>query len=387
MNDLSSYGTNKVIRLGQRIVAEIDRGVYPRGSQLPSQNELAAKYAVSRRTVRMAVDLLSQKNYLNKRHQREILIPETAPGGVGIAQIAFIAPALSGDTNPYLKGIEEVLDHDRFSLAIYATQSNLDQYRKMIRNVVRQQPAGVVIMTVSEELCDLHGEVLAAAGIPTVTLGQEKIPGLPCDAVRDSVDDSMAQLAAFIIEHGYQKVCFFGNEPASASQETIAALRMNLVAAGKTLPDDRLYFYPAPRGYADPPDPYSDAREHMARLLADGFRCDCLVCSHDYPAVGALAAIRDAGIAVPKKMAVLSVLQCAVEGVSPLRLTTIDSNRRQQGRKAMQLLARRLDGYREGPEIHYISTRLVEGETTLSRPADGPLALHETATRKKRTRS
>ncbi|XJZ28603.1 trehalose operon repressor [Bacillota bacterium Lsc_1132] len=57
---------NKFQMIYQEIAAQIENGVYPKNSRLPSENELAEKFETSRETVRKALNLLSQNGYIQK---------------------------------------------------------------------------------------------------------------------------------------------------------------------------------------------------------------------------------------------------------------------------------------------------------------------------------
>ncbi len=70
------------------------------------------------------------------------------------------------------------------------------------------------------------------------------------------------------------------------------------------------------------------------------------------------------GRRVPQDVQVVSMLKCQVEGVSPLRLTTIDHQHYDVGYCAGELLRRRLAGYAGAPEIHHANTsEMIAGET------------------------
>jgi DNA-binding LacI/PurR family transcriptional regulator len=362
MTNLNVSYNSKALRLSKQLLTEIQEGRYSPGTPFPSTDEIAVQYEVSRPTARRAISFLTAQNELKKLPQRGLVITNPPGTSSRIGQIAFITQALTGDANAYIKGMADTVDPERFSLATYTTHSNLNRYRHVIENVIRQRPAGVVLGTTFKELDKVQGELFIRAGIPVVTLGQEQVPNLVCDAVRDSAAEGAMHVARYILERRYRDLAFLSQSPVSA-KETIDTLRSELVPAGISLPDDRILSYDDSRGYADPPNPYIDAEECLAGRLAEGFRCECLVCGHDYAAVGGLRAILAAGIRVPREMKVISVLADPVEGISPMKLTTLDIHRELQGRKAIQLLVRRIDGYQGPSEIHYIATGLVKGDT------------------------
>ncbi len=56
------------IQIRESLRAEITRGELKRGEQLPSENELAAKYNVSRMTIRQSIEDLVDEGLLYRRH-------------------------------------------------------------------------------------------------------------------------------------------------------------------------------------------------------------------------------------------------------------------------------------------------------------------------------
>jgi len=116
-------------------------------------------------------------------------------------------------------------------------------------------------------------------------------------------------------------------------------------------------------GFAHPPDPCIDAQQTTAALLASGVRFKTLICCHDYTAVGAFRAVLAAGLRVPQDVQIASVQRNAVDGLCPMKLTTMDISSQVMGTMAGELLLRRMNGYSGHPEIHYVSADLVVGDT------------------------
>src|SRR5512146_1312773 len=61
-------GVPVYIQIRESLRAEITRGDLKRGEQLPSENELAAKYSVSRMTIRESIEDLVDEGLLYRRH-------------------------------------------------------------------------------------------------------------------------------------------------------------------------------------------------------------------------------------------------------------------------------------------------------------------------------
>jgi DNA-binding LacI/PurR family transcriptional regulator len=364
MNTIKMTYNSKAIRISDRILADIREGDYKPGVSMPAEDRLAAKYMVSRPTVRRAIEILVRGQQLVKLPQRGVMVaPGERAAKKQIAQIAFISAALDAEAATYAKGMNDQVDHERFTLAIYSTHANLAKYRQVLENVVEMHPAGIVLTTMPEELVSIEAEALRHSRIPVVTIGHAEIPGLSCDRIDESGTENALKVARSIIRHGYRDIAYLGASPRRANEETIHALRTELGPAGIALPEDKIFIVDSPHGYASPPDPYADARAFMAELLKKGFRCNVLIAGHDYPAVGALQSILKAGIQVPREMKIISAMRCGVEAVTPMKLTTVDFNEEQEGRVAIKQLVRRIDGYTGPIEVHHVPVELIEGET------------------------
>jgi len=353
----------KVSRLAAQMGCEIAEGVYPAGSMLPPERELARRYGVSPTTLRKCLGLLTDRGHLVRHPNRGVVVAERPEGGARVGQIAFVSPMLSSDAVPYIRGLTGGIDHDRFSLATYITQADMNQYRRVIENIPRTGPVGAVIWVPFEDLCPIHDECFAGARFPIVTLGQHPLPHVAADNVRDCPVDAAVKVARRIAAGGCRRPAFVGAVSRRLSEEQIQTLRRELGPHGIGLPDERVFVVDTPRGFGLSPDPYSDVHDFVADLLARGLDCDCLICGHDYPAVGALRALAEFGIRVPDAMKVISLCRTGVERTASPRLTTVDIHNEQQARKAAELLIRRIDGHKGYPEIHYVSTELIEGET------------------------
>ena len=365
MNETITKTTNtRSIKLVNVLSQEIAEGRFAPGTLLPTDRELAGRYSVSTNTVRKSLLVLQRQGLLARQPQRGVVVVSPGLRDPGLKRVAFISPMASVLANEFLAGLTDGLDDDRFVAATYITREDLDKYRKIIIHVADQRPSGMVIWVQTREYCEVAWECLAKARIPVVGLGPHSIPNLACDYVRDCVADAGTLIGRYLVRRNLRDIAFLCTTSRTIQGERITAIRKELARAGIELPEKRIFFVDAPRGYKQPPDPYADARDFMARLLDRGFRCECMVFGHDYPAVGALEAVLAKGIRVPDEIKLISCGRSGVEAISPMKLSTCFVDFPEQGRKAIQVLMRRIDGYDGPPEIHYTPVTLREGETT-----------------------
>ena len=75
--------------------AQISAGRYAPGDTLPSENELCGRYAVTRPTVRKALDMLVADGFI-VRHQGRKSVVKGTPKGIGILSLSGTSAALGG---------------------------------------------------------------------------------------------------------------------------------------------------------------------------------------------------------------------------------------------------------------------------------------------------
>jgi DNA-binding LacI/PurR family transcriptional regulator len=363
MNSMKMTYNSKAIRVSDQILEDIHDGRYSPGRSLPAEEHLAQTYQVSRPTVRRAIDLLTEKQHLVRLPQRGVVISDRLQFKRATVQIAYITHALTTETNLHVKGLTKSIDPEKYTLATYCTQENLNQFEMIVEKIISTRPAGVVLQTVSEELKRINGRLFTLAKIPVVTIGQHIVPGLECDRIAISGKDNGTKLAKFIIKNKFSKIAYISTTPRADAEDVLIPLRRELALAGIPIPEEKVFIFDAPHGYTDPPDPFIDSQLTMARLINEGLKCELLICGHDYIAVGCLRALLAVGIRVPRDIKVISGLRVPVEGMAPLKLTGFDFNHIQQGRLAADLLIRRIEGYTGAIEVHYCSADLVQGET------------------------
>jgi DNA-binding LacI/PurR family transcriptional regulator len=250
------------------------------------------------------------------------------------------------------------------SVATYSTHADLQRYKELLEKTPDLEPAGVIVMAIPPRVMEIDLSNLAQSGIPTVIIG-EPMAGISCDRVIQSGEDSGRKLLQHLLGKGYREFGVLLETCRDEGMEGfLRSVKCGLQAAGLSLPEERIFYCENRSGWADPPNPYIDCQRKMEEILARGVDFKALLCRSDYNAVGPLRAMLNAGLKVPGEMAIASSVRCAVEGVSPMTLTTVDTRREEHGRVAVELLLKRIEGYDGPPEVHHISGDLIVGETT-----------------------
>jgi LacI family transcriptional regulator len=117
---------------------------------------------------------------------------------------------------------------------------------------------------------------------------------------------------------------------------------------------------------------YSGGREAMQRLLEAGERPDAVFASNDMMALGAMDAVREAGLRVPDDIALAGWDDISVAALMTPALTTVAMPKRQLGAAAAELLARQIpQGGRHAHVRQKFAAELVVRQSSLSTAAAG----------------
>ena len=100
----------KYYKMHHDLQEQIRRGELKNGDRVPSENQLAAAYQVSRQTVRKALAILEQEGYIYAVHGKGTFVSERMQPEHKSHNIAVVTTYLSDYIFPrVIQGIEEVL--------------------------------------------------------------------------------------------------------------------------------------------------------------------------------------------------------------------------------------------------------------------------------------
>lgn len=117
-------------------------------------------------------------------------------------------------------------------------------------------------------------------------------------------------------------------------------------------------------------DGFSEAAGYTAtrELLARGTVLTALFAANDLIAIGALTAIREAGLRVPQDISIVGFNDIPLAGLLEPALTTVRVPQLEMGHRAAELLVARLEGRQDGPGRIILPTTLI-ARASSARPA------------------
>lgn len=200
------------------------------------------------------------------------------------------------------------------------------------------------------------------AGVPIVLLG-EQLFGAPWDHVLvDNV--AAARLAtAHLLSLGRRRIAVIGVRQTSGAPAlrlqgyTVALAEAGLAVDPRLLASVDVWHR-------------TEGAEAMRRLLALPEPPDAVFGFNDLMALGAVYALREAGLRIPEDVAVVGFDDIEESRFSSPTLTTISPPKAEIGRLAVSMLVQRIEGTRTVPPAHVeLAPQLVVRESTIGRAA------------------
>lgn len=159
--------------------------------------------------------------------------------------------------------------------------------------------------------------------------------------------------ARTLIAHGYQSIGFLGGpENATSTQDRQAGFMEAMAAAGRPV---------AAVGYADE-YAYAAGRVAMKALIVRA-RLDAVFCGDDIVGMGAISAVRDAGLAIPEEMGLIGFNGMEMASWQSFQLSTIQQPIQDIITSSVDLIMAIIDDPQRIPESRLFPCRVIERQS------------------------
>lgn len=247
--------------------------------------------------------------------------------------IGLIAPDF---TNPVYgeiaQGIQEVCIPNGYLMLFVYSGSDPDREKELVYMFRAKHVDGVIIQPVISDPLEAV-KPLQQAKIPVVFL-QHDCPGVPCVVLTDVQGGQLA--IQHLLDLGHRRIGFIkGHLPSAArAEERLIGYYQALQAAG---------IEPDPALVIESEVTQNAGYQAMQHLLALPDPPTAVFNHNDVLAVGAMHAIRTAGLSIPGDVSVVGYDDTAGSAHLEPPLTTIRFSRREMGRQAAAILFRAIE--------------------------------------------
>lgn len=308
------------------------------------------------RVLRVARELNYRRNALARGLKRQ----RTEAVGLVLGDIA----------NPFgaelARGVREVLAARNYTLFMCVSERSAREDITAFDSLADHRMDGIIVATRASKLGNDRLAEIIEMNIPVVLIGRDFWHPLADLVTADNLRGGY-EAATHLISLGHRRIGFVGASLSSVSglkrfQGYIDAMREHGLSIDEKLivgSSDRKEQVP---GYATEEMGF----ECMKQLLAMSKPPTAIFARNDITALGAISAIKSAGLRIPQDMAVVGYDDIPLARHTSPPLTTVRQPTREQGRLAAELLLRRVES-REPPgrEEKVLDCELIVRESTI----------------------
>jgi LacI family transcriptional regulator len=308
----------------------------------PTQYDVAERAGVSQATVSQVLNNTSAISVPEETRQRilEVVqelgyVPNQSARSLRTQKTYTIAVIIPDITNPFyplfLRGIQDITEENDYNLVAYNSDGIPEKEVKCLEGIKRNHVDGLIALFFKN-----HDILLSQLDLPIVLLGVKPIKPYPHDVVL--LDDILAarQIVGHLIKHGNPRIAMLsgikGTPPhqdryigfCQALEDYQIPLDENLVISGDFTENS---------GYTA-----------MKMLLERASPPLSVFAVNDLMAMGAMIAIREAGLHIPQDVAMVAFDDIPAAKLTNPPLTTVNQHQENMGRMAAKMLFERVSG-------------------------------------------
>lgn len=247
--------------------------------------------------------------------------------------IALVVPDISNSFYSELtRGVQDVCNARGYNVLIYSTDGDKDKEASCLEGLAKQQIDGICLVRhlVDESNIDL----VAKWGVPVVLIGSQARTQNMDSVGTFGTGTALREILSGLVAHGRHRL----GHIAGPSTSIVGAVRLKQYqAAVKEFKLDRDNQLVAVGDFTR-----EGGRTAAAKLLSLDVPPDALFAANDMMAVGALQAAEEAGISVPKDVAIFGCDDIDIAALLRPSLTSVWLPKYDLGKQAAELLFSRL---------------------------------------------
>lgn len=355
----------KYLQLKEEILSWIASGKYRPGDKLPSENELAEQFSLSRQTVRQSIGELVQEGWLAREQGKGTFVSRLSADRrqtSGNRTVGIITTSISDYIFPSIvRGIEATLKDKGYRMLLSSTDNRKDRERESLEMMLSHSVCALIVEpTKSAEGNPNFDNYLAIEdhGIPLLMIN-ETYSDLECPCVRLDDDAGGFMAADYVLQLGHKRVTgFFKTDDLQGVRRMKGFIRAcrehHIPMDGSAI----VRYCTEDKGQR----PQSMLRE----LLLSGHPPTAIVCYNDQLAVSLLDTIRDLGLRIPEDLSIIGYDDSFLATATEIKLTTIEHPKSVLGEQAANHILSQLEkGTPPSPTETLYPPKLIVRQSTM----------------------
>ncbi|WP_074599687.1 GntR family transcriptional regulator [Sediminibacillus halophilus] len=345
------------------IKSKIISGNYRVGEQIPTESSMQETYKVSRQTVRKAILALVSEGYLRSERGSGTyvsnLYQSKTNGKSNNKTIGVITTYISDYIFPsIIRGIEERLNKDNYSLLLASTNNDVAQEKKALETMMA---FGVDGMIVEPTKSNLYNPNIAYY----LSFKEQDIPFIMINAYYQELDvpffcldDIQSSYLATkeLISKGHKKIGLISKvDDLQGKHRMKGYLKALGEAKLQFRPDHMLQFETETKL-----ELYSRVKDFLNKNRG---MITAIVCYNDEVGLEVANVCRQLNISVPEELSIIGQDNSYIAKNANINLTTLTHPQEQMGRDAADWVIKKLKGKKDLVNENYYQPVLIQGET------------------------
>ncbi|MEJ5310550.1 MAG: substrate-binding domain-containing protein [Anaerolineae bacterium] len=289
--------------------------------------------------------MINNSGYVNEQTRARVeaaiadlgYVPNVLARSLRSRRTGTLGLILTDISNPFwttvARGVEDAASDAGFNVILCNTDESESEQDKYLRVLMQKQVDGVLLVPASSAVEPI--KFIQSQNTPVVVLDR-RISNSQTDVVRCDSEDGAYQLTRLLLALGHRRIAMLsGPRGVSTAEDRVSGYRRALQEAGVEV-DTTLVFY----GKFSLESGYTMTQQALTVTP----RPSALFAGNNFIAIGALRALRDAGLRVPEDLALVGFDDLPAALVVDPFLTVAAQPAYEMGRQATELLLARLSG-------------------------------------------
>lgn len=298
---------------------QILTGIFPYGSRVPSEKELAIQFQVSRITSKRALNELAKDGYIERfAGKGSFVIFKQLLKGETYA-VSLVLPFFkNAGLEEYTQGIADYLKPLPFQLTLHTSQKDVKKQRTLVETLSKETCNGIILYPeVPENLIDLVYN-LYLDDFPIILLDRDLFD-LPIPVISSTNLTGGYEATLHALEEGHRKILFFS----LASLFESSAVKNRYLGYLKALHEYAIN----PALYLNRQEPFFNMnRQDLMRSFLEKTRENgytCIFVEHDILALELISTATSMGWTIPEDMSFIGFDDISLSHLITPKLTTV----------------------------------------------------------------
>lgn len=332
---MSNKPLPKYLQLKREIMAWIETGRIRPDEQIPTEQNIAEQFGISRQTVRQTLGDLEQEGWLYRIQGKGTFVsqPKAKPAQ-DVQMIGMITTYISDYIFPHIvRGAEAELRSRGFSLMLSSTDNSKEKERESLELMLGGPVKGLIVEPTKSAEGNPNLDcylALNVRNIPFVMIN-ERYPELDCPCIKQDDESGGYKAVEHLVQMGHRDIAGFFKTDDLQGVNRLKGFLRGIREFGLPLTGETVVHYTTEEKHAKPFD-------RASAMLRREERPTAFVCYNDELAVQLLEAARRLGVSVPDDISLIGFDDSTLALATEVKLTTLTHPKTLMGEKAAELL-------------------------------------------------